>query len=593
MAKPGRPIYDKFKEAILRDRSYSESNVDAIIKNIKLNPEITPIKGIYTFQLREDIVPNLETFVAVAGEVKLGSGRLARRNIIGTSAHGEGAYGAVYKSDSNTTVYKKITASGDTSDTQIEYMKKVEYNLRTILLELFIQIVLSSDPTYGTFICTPTKLFRTSEVGRLPANTSHASYKTPVTLYIQMEYIQYKFEDYMNTLKTASATGRVEKLQLAPLLVQLGNTLHGLFISRNFRHGDLHCGNIMVTGSGNLKIIDFGMSCITTTEPLLGGPGVFSDTRPTPTACESYDLLLFLTSLYQIYYEDDKILSDSFAKEIKDLLNIPSTGGAAAGISTLAFGGVHYSNVYDYLLAKGNAVGNDTVFHQAYMEEINADVPLKGILPRISILEPRQFAAYFSGGAAASSAGSAVAGAATGSAAAVGPLAATGSASTGNNCAGKGCCRRPGRNGKPKSCVFLGGGSKTARNSRMKSRRAHRKSRRQHGAGYLTPAEFFGGPQQPSAGWLSSTPSTAPTANIIRPVLQSTVPIHQTGAGRRTRRLRGGFSPAVMGGFIPNAQAAIVPAALYLAYHQLVRKNGAKGVKNALQKTWKRFTKRK
>ncbi len=30
-----------------------------------------------------------------------------------------------------------------------------------------------------------------------------------------------------------------------------------------------------------------------------------------------------------------------------------------------------------------------------------------------------------------------------------------------------------------------------------------------------------------------------------------------------------------MGGFIPNAQAAIVPAALYMVYHTLVPKTGA------------------
>jgi hypothetical protein len=45
------------------------------------------------------------------------------------------------------------------------------------------------------------------------------------------------------------------------------------------------------------------------------------------------------------------------------------------------------------------------------------------------------------------------------------------------------------------------------------------------------------------------------------------------GARRRTRRSRGGFSPSIMGSFIANAQAAIVPAALYLVYNQFVPKS--------------------
>ena len=59
--------------------------------------------------------------------------------------------------------------------------------------------------------------------------------------------------------------------------------------------------------------------------------------------------------------------------------------------------------------------------------------------------------------------------------------------------------------------------------------------------------------------------------------------------GRRTRRAqRGGFSPSVMGGFIPNAQAALVPAALYMVYHTFVPK-GAKG-KGALRSLTRKAT---
>ena len=75
----------------------------------------------------------------------------------------------------------------------------------------------------------------------------------------------------------------------------------------------------------------------------------------------------------------------------------------------------------------------------------------------------------------------------------------------------------------------------------------------------------------PVAGAFAPVVSSAPASGNIRPIMYSTF---QTGAGRtrRSRKLRGGFSPSVMGGFIGNAQAAIVPAALYMVYHTMVPK---------------------
>ncbi len=99
-----------------------------------------------------------------------------------------------------------------------------------------------------------------------------------------------------------------------------------------------------------------------------------------------------------------------------------------------------------------------------------------------------------------------------------------------------------------------------------------RRSNRKHGGGVQTPQQFFNPTAYaPAAGLLSAVPTTAPNAYEIRPVLQSTF---QAG-GKRTRRARahGGFSPSVMGGFVANAQAAIVPMALYAVYQTLVPKN--------------------
>ena len=84
--------------------------------------------------------------------------------------------------------------------------------------------------------------------------------------------------------------------------------------------------------------------------------------------------------------------------------------------------------------------------------------------------------------------------------------------------------------------------------------------------GALTSQQFFN-PQVLPPSTIFPAVSTAPTYSEVRPVLASTF---QTGG--KTRRYRGGFAPSVMGGFVANAQAAIVPLALYMVYHTLVPK---------------------
>lgn len=100
-----------------------------------------------------------------------------------------------------------------------------------------------------------------------------------------------------------------------------------------------------------------------------------------------------------------------------------------------------------------------------------------------------------------------------------------------------------------------------------------RTRRAQRGAGVMTPQQFFDpAALGPAAASLFGPPSSAPTSLEIRPVLASTF---QSGGRRaRTRRsMRGGFVPSVMGAFAANAQAAIVPLAMYLVYHTMVPKS--------------------
>lgn len=99
--------------------------------------------------------------------------------------------------------------------------------------------------------------------------------------------------------------------------------------------------------------------------------------------------------------------------------------------------------------------------------------------------------------------------------------------------------------------------------------------RSQRGAGYLVSQQWFDPEVLPPTTLWPTNLSTETTADMIRPVLPST--FVQTGAGRKTRmsRKKGGFYPSVMGPFLANAQAAIVPLALYALYHTMVPKTGS------------------
>jgi hypothetical protein len=115
------------------------------------------------------------------------------------------------------------------------------------------------------------------------------------------------------------------------------------------------------------------------------------------------------------------------------------------------------------------------------------------------------------------------------------------------------------------------------------SRRRSSRRRGARGGGYQTSQQFFDPAVYPPSAGIFPAPSTAPTANAVRPVLLSTFSAGQTGGTRRRRgaRMSGGFSPSVMGGFVANAQAVAVPLVLYLAYHTMVPKKGSKTRKSS------------
>jgi len=117
------------------------------------------------------------------------------------------------------------------------------------------------------------------------------------------------------------------------------------------------------------------------------------------------------------------------------------------------------------------------------------------------------------------------------------------------------------------------------------ARKTHRNRRttRRSGGGYGTPEYYFNpNHQQPSS--TDPAPSSDPVPGWVRPPLAATEVVSpdalttpQGGGWRHTRRvvskMRGGFSPALMGSFVANAQTAIVPLALYGLYYLVGQKS--------------------
>ena len=102
-------------------------------------------------------------------------------------------------------------------------------------------------------------------------------------------------------------------------------------------------------------------------------------------------------------------------------------------------------------------------------------------------------------------------------------------------------------------------------------RHRSRRSRRISGAGYQASQQYFNPEVFPPHVANGAEVSSAPTNEAIRPVLASTF---AGGRRRKTRKgsYKGGFSPSVMGPFLKNAQAAVVPLAFYTLYHMMPKK---------------------
>jgi serine/threonine protein kinase len=462
-----------------------------------------------------DIALTLNTFAIERDrDVRIGrAGRLGH-NVILPEPISKGAVGEIYMNQDRTVIYKKIVIGG--------VQQNKEWMIRQTFLEAFIQTVLGLDPDFGYNVCHVTNLYRSRDLVRKGRG---ADATADIVLYIQMEPIAYTLG---NIIDKVAESGVLTMSDLSPYLSQLGIVLDGFKKRYGFAHRDLHTGNVMYRKDGTLALIDFGFSCLTVggvvysvqTQNILraNAPRLVPGIVDAP--CESYDILIFLAAFaegYGLGFEGDEQLK---------FVNLFDTRDKTFNLIDWLF------NEYGKDENKGGAL-----FHMTYPRSIAtwpADIRAK--LAQIPTLQPANFAAVTAGFARSMRA-------------------------------------RGGRN-LYISPEKIGGLYRMAKKNSRKSNRKNRNTRRNmrknlSGGNYQTSQQWFDPDVLPPATVLPA-PSTAPTSYETRPVLLSTF---QAAGGRKTRR-RGGFSPSIMGGFVSNAQAAIVPLALYAVYHTMVPKKG-------------------
>ena len=234
-----------------------------------------------------------------------------------------GASGQIYRGASNI-IYKQINIKVKKSD--------IEEQVKEAFLEAWFQTVLSLDKACGVNIAKVTGFFRDPTLVKSGGKDWWETQKT-ATFYITMESIPNKLK---GMLRAAGAAGKGATIaEVKPRFMQLATVLTHLDATYGFRHRDLHSGNVMFTSTMQVKIIDFGRSCMNF-EWSPGRSSLFTmnkwgaDTIPKailkgqPKGCFSLDLFIYLISIIQ-----DAEYESLISYSLNSMLNKMVTSSAA------------------------------------------------------------------------------------------------------------------------------------------------------------------------------------------------------------------------------------------------------------------------
>jgi serine/threonine protein kinase len=294
-------ITGAFAAVIGKNRATTAAIIDSLSENRTIANYSRP-DGIVTRFISE-----VTTLDEVALDDAAGTVLSRGREIDRIRAHqpgDAGTYGVVFRSTDGRRVYKNISfpRRDDGSDDArrnrqqalpggVPSVAYFEKKIRDVYIETFIQVILSSDPTVGRFICRVTHLYRNPRVRRPLRGDDPNLPRDSYTLYIDMEPNPHKFDDWINSLPRP-----LDLRSFGHILIQLGQTLDHLRRTYAYSHRDLHTGNIMLSDTFQLKLIDFGFSCLT-----YGGNTYRQvDTAERARGCVAgYDLAIFFTNFYQ------------------------------------------------------------------------------------------------------------------------------------------------------------------------------------------------------------------------------------------------------------------------------------------------------
>lgn len=236
-------------------------------------------------------VANVMMYTDITGQIEINSVTDRIKRI------GGGAYGTIFLGESGI-VYKRITMKSINNTIQDKYRNYMnELFHRELFIEAFVQTLLQSDTKYGKNIARLDGIYKDSivdETHNLPLA------KRKYTYFYKMENVPYTLPAFVKTLPNVISTMVIEFQELGTMLEYFMDT-YGFF------HRDLHGGNIMFDSSGNIKLIDFGMSCINVN-------GIQYSVNNDE--CMSFDLFILVT--YLLEQNDIPVLNSKFRELLSD-----------------------------------------------------------------------------------------------------------------------------------------------------------------------------------------------------------------------------------------------------------------------------------